>query len=95
MSWEPNESKEISFDVKPDVGDQSIRIENSKIALVKVQTAKKLDMSSMPISTYCSAKAKPFEIDADQESNTYKIKASGSDFFHAEDSYAAVFLSQK
>jgi regulation of enolase protein 1 (concanavalin A-like superfamily) len=46
----------------------------------------------MKVYSYCSAKAKPYEIEADAKANRLKIKASGSDFFHAEDSYAAAYL---
>ncbi len=46
----------------------------------------------MEIHQYCSAKAKPFEIEADIKTNRFKITASGSDFYHAEDSYAAAYL---
>jgi regulation of enolase protein 1 (concanavalin A-like superfamily) len=51
-----------------------------------------LDIAKLEIHQYCSAKAKPFEIEADATNNRFKITAGGSDFFHAEDSYAAVYL---
>jgi regulation of enolase protein 1 (concanavalin A-like superfamily) len=46
----------------------------------------------MEIHQYCSVKAKPFEIEADSKANRFKITASGSDFYHAEDSYAAAYI---
>lgn len=46
----------------------------------------------MQVVKYCSAKAKPFEIEADAKANRFKITAGGSDFYHAEDSYAAAYV---
>ena len=43
------------------------------------------------LKTYCSPTAEPSEIEIEAKKSVYKIKASGSDFFHAEDSYAAIF----
>jgi len=51
-----------------------------------------LDITKLEIQQYCSARAKPCEIEADANANRFKITAGGSDFFHAEDSYAAVYL---
>lgn len=87
-----NESREISFEVAPSVGTHRLRIENSAEKSVSVFEAKTLDISKMKVWQYCSAKAKPYEIEADAKANRFKIKASGSDFFHAEDSYAAAYL---
>ena len=33
-------------------------------------------------------------MESDPENDTYKITAGGSDFFHAEDSYAAIFMKK-
>ncbi|HOI50142.1 MAG TPA: DUF1349 domain-containing protein, partial [Prolixibacteraceae bacterium] len=46
----------------------------------------------MPVLEYSSAKAKPYQIEADVKANRFKITAGGSDFFHAEDSYAAAYV---
>jgi hypothetical protein len=44
---------------------------------------------------YTSATASPSTVEIHQKENRYKIQATGSDFFHAEDSYAAVYLAEK
>jgi len=87
-----NEIREINFDIEPAIGNHTIRIENSAEKDFVVFEAKQLDISKMKIHEYCSAKAKPFEIEANASANKFKIKAGGSDFYHAEDSYAAVYL---
>jgi len=51
-----------------------------------------VDLAKLEIRQYCSARAKPYEIDADAMNNIFKITAGGSDFFHAEDSYASVYV---
>jgi regulation of enolase protein 1 (concanavalin A-like superfamily) len=86
------EIREINFEIKPAVGNHTIRMENSAEKNFVVFDAVPLDISKMKIHEYCSAKAKPFEIEADTKANKFKIRASGSDFYHAEDSYAAVYL---
>lgn len=86
------ESQEISFEIEPPAGKHNIRFENSSQKDLTVFEAEVLDISGMEIHQYCSAKAKPYNIEADAKSNRFKITAGGSDFFHAEDSYAAVYL---
>ena len=86
------ESKEIAFEFEPSAGKHSLRIENSAEKNLTVFEAVALDISKMEIRQYCSVKAKPYEIEADAKANRFKITASGSDFYHAEDSYASVYL---
>ena len=85
-------SQEISFELEPSVGSHIVRIENSTEKNLTVFDAVALDISKAEIHQYCSAKAKPYEIEADAKANRFKITASGSDFYHAEDSYAAAYL---
>ena len=87
-----NEVLEISFEFVPPVGQHSLRIENSAEKNLTVFEAETINISGMEIHKYCSAKAKPYDIEADTKANRFKISAGGSDFFHAEDSYAAVYL---
>jgi len=87
-----NEARVISFEIEPPIGNHDLHIENSAGKNLTVFDAIPLDISKMEIHQYCSAKAKPFEIEADAKVNRFKITASGSDFFHAEDSYAAAYL---
>ncbi|MDP2335471.1 MAG: right-handed parallel beta-helix repeat-containing protein [Bacteroidota bacterium] len=86
------ESREIGFVLEPQVGSHAVRIENSAEKSLTVFEAVTLDISRMEIHQYCSVKAKPYEIEADAKANRFKITASGSDFYHAEDSYAAAYL---
>jgi len=86
------ESREIVFVVEPQVGNHDIRIENSAQKSLIVFDSAPLDISGMEIHEYCSVKAKPYEIEADKKANRFKITASGSDFYHAEDSYAAAYV---
>ena len=86
------ESREISFEIAPIAGNHQLRIENSTEKNLTVFESTPIDLSKAEIHQYCSVKAKPFEIEDDVKANKYKITASGSDFYHAEDSYAAVYL---
>ena len=90
----PGEVKVVDFRAAPEPGIHRVRIGNSSEVQLKVQEFKTIDISSANLSEYCSAKAKPFEIDTDKQLNKFKIQAGGSDFFHAEDSYAAVFMKK-
>jgi len=87
-----NGAQAISFEFEPTAGKQQVRIENSAEKELNVAEGKVLDLATMPIVQYCSAKAKPYEIEADAKANRFKITASGSDFYHAEDSYAAAYV---
>lgn len=84
----------VSFEIAPNLGTHNIRIGNSSEAKLKVQDFKTLNMAKTNLKEYCSAKAKPYEINANKKKNSYKIKAAGSDFYHAEDSYAAVYMEK-
>ncbi|MEI6143805.1 MAG: hypothetical protein WCP85_31285, partial [Mariniphaga sp.] len=86
------ESQLIIFYIEPIVGNHQIRIENSSEKSIKVFESVALDLSKLEVHQYCSVKAKPYEIEADLKLNRFKITAGGSDFYHAEDSYAAAYL---
>lgn len=88
------EAKVVEFQTSAGLGKHQIRIGNSNETLLNVQDFKTIDISNENLFEYCSAKAKPFEINSDQQQNKFKIQAGGSDFFHAEDSYAAVFMKK-
>ncbi len=87
-----NATQSVSFELQPAIGHHQIRIENSAEKELMVSEGVPLDISAMPVFKYCSAKAKPYEIEADAKANRFKITAGGSDFYHAEDSYAAAYL---
>ncbi|MBT3382282.1 MAG: DUF1349 domain-containing protein [Prolixibacteraceae bacterium] len=87
------ETKEVVFQFIPEVGEHIVRIGNSAELKLSVYKQKELTISNKTLKTYCSPTAEPSEINFDVKKNTYRIKASGSDFFHAEDSYAAIYAA--
>lgn len=87
-----DQTKEVSFQITPKPGEHVIRIGNSPELKLSVYELKELTISKKNLKTYCSPTAEPSEIEIDAPKSIYKIKASGSDFFHAEDSYAAIFV---
>lgn len=88
----PDSTQTIYFELEPAIGEHRLRIGNSAEEELQVVGAKVLDLTSTPIREYGSAKAKPYKIEADAKANRFKITAGGSDFFHAEDSYAAAYI---
>ena len=51
-------------------------------------------MFKQKLYTYVSPKSKPSDIEVIQKENKYILKASGWDFYHAEDAYATVYLKK-
>ena len=88
------ESKPVVFELNPESNRYEIRIGNSSQKELLVKDYTEVDIKNSVLSEYCSAKAKPYKITSDQQADNYIIEASGSDFFHAEDSYATLFLEQ-
>ncbi|MDP2338403.1 MAG: DUF1349 domain-containing protein [Bacteroidota bacterium] len=88
------ESREVSFEITPEAGNYPVRIENSDEAMLKVFKSKELDLKKEKLYTYISPKAKPANVEMVQKQNRYIVKASGWDFYHAEDAYATVYLKQ-
>ncbi|NOR76387.1 MAG: hypothetical protein GQ525_14670, partial [Draconibacterium sp.] len=88
-----HETKEVAFEYIPEAGEHIVRIENSSELNLSVYKQKELTISKNTIKRYCSPTAEPSEIMVDTKNNSYRIKASGSDFFHAEDSYAAIYAA--
>lgn len=86
-----NNVKDIAFQYSPNPGEHKVRIGNSTETDLSVYKKKALIISKSGLKTYTSPTAEPSELEIDTNNNTYKIKASGSDFFHAEDSYATIF----
>jgi len=87
-------SANVSFSLTPETGDFLIGIENSDVRPLKVMEGKDLDIRQLDLLTYISPKAKPAEVKVSQKENSYVIKASGWDFYHAEDAYATVYLKK-
>jgi regulation of enolase protein 1 (concanavalin A-like superfamily) len=87
-------SKEVYFDITPKIGNYPVRIENSDELMLKVLKYKQLNLMKEKLYTYISPKAKPAVVEMKQKENRYIVKASGWDFYHAEDAYATVYLKQ-
>ena len=88
------ESKVVFFDFIPEVGNFPIRIGNSDDLLLTVLKCKELDLTKQKLNTYISPKSKPSTVEVFQKENKYILKASGWDFYHAEDAYATVYLKK-
>ena len=91
VDLQAGEKKEVTFDLTPPAGDYRLKIGNSEEAALKVFRYRPLAMRPQVLQTYISPKAKPAEVTVDPAGNRYIIKASGWDFYHAEDAYATVY----
>jgi len=87
-----NETLELKINLKIPAGDHAVKIGNSAVVHILVQPKTTLELSKMKVLQYGSPRAKPFAIESDVQNNRFKIAACGSDFYHAEDSYAAVYV---
>ena len=94
INLQPGESRLVNFNISPAVGAYRVRVGNSGESELKVLDYTTVNIAQSDLLEHCSAKAKPYEINADKTRNRFRIKAGGSDFFHAEDSYAAVYMKQ-
>ena len=94
VNFKSKESKEVFFDIVPEVGSYPVHIGNSDELNLKVLKCKELDMVKQKLYTYISPKSKPALVEVIQKDNRYIVKASGWDFYHAEDAYATVYLKQ-
>ncbi len=94
LAFNGKESKQVSFEVSPGPGEHAVRIGNSDVAHLLVLKSKALDMKKQKLLQYISPKAKPAQVLVDQNRGRYTVKASGWDFYHAEDAYATVYLKQ-
>ena len=91
----PKYSKEVNFLIKPEVGIHTVRIGNAPVVTIEAYPHHPLEISKCELKTYCSGTAQPCDFKIDQKNNRFIIKAAGSDFFHAEDSYGAIYLQEK
>jgi len=88
------EAKEVNFEIRPEAGDYAVRIGNSDEVQLTVLRSKELDLKKLKLQTYISPKAKPASVNVDQKQNRFVVRASGWDFYHAEDAYATVYMKQ-
>jgi regulation of enolase protein 1 (concanavalin A-like superfamily) len=94
VTFAANESKEVKFELAPQAGACLVQIGNSAEIPLNVLKCREIDLKNQKLLTYVSPKAKPAEVEVKQNENRYVIKASGWDFYHAEDAYATVYLPQ-
>ncbi|MCE1200101.1 MAG: right-handed parallel beta-helix repeat-containing protein [Marinilabiliales bacterium] len=73
-------------------GNHTLRLGNSASVNLLVQPGEQLNLKEQKIWQYGSPRSKPFAIEADAAANRFKIAAAGSDFYHAEDAYAAAYV---
>lgn len=89
-----SETKELKLALNFPVGQHAIKIGNSAVLKLLVQAKAAVDLAKTNLLAYGSPRANPFKVESDPAANKYKIAASGSDFYHAEDSYAAIYVRQ-
>ncbi|MDT8304237.1 MAG: right-handed parallel beta-helix repeat-containing protein, partial [Sedimentisphaerales bacterium] len=88
-------SEKVQFQIQPKAGEYRVKIGNSPSKKLKIYSHRPIDLRRADMKNYTSVTASPSNVEINQKQNRYKIQASGSDFFHAEDSYAAIFLVKK
>ena len=87
-----NESKKVNFSFVPTVGEHFLSIGNSESRKLNVFSHKSINLTEMKLETFISGTARNSTFSIDQNNNKYKIEATGTDFYHAEDSYGSVYL---
>ncbi|MHC4241564.1 MAG: right-handed parallel beta-helix repeat-containing protein [Planctomycetota bacterium] len=88
-------SEKVQFQIQPKAGEYTVRIGNSPSKKLKIYSYRPIDLLRAEMKNYMSVTASPGKVEIHQKQNRYKIQAAGSDFFHAEDSYAAVYPVHK
>jgi len=88
----PGESGKVDFQTKLGKGIHKIAIGYATPVDVKIYPHHYIDITKFELFTHCSETAKPCEFGIDKINNRYTIKAGGTDFLHAEDSYGAIYL---
>lgn len=89
------ESGQLEFVFTPGAGEHEFRIGDGPERVVHIYPYRLIEAMSAPLETYHSATAQSCLFHVDQSQNRFGIETSGSDFFHAEDSYGVIFLAEK
>ena len=92
---QPDSSVRVTFQLAPPPGVHRVRVGNSLERKLEVFGLRRVDLSGVRWKTTCSPRAEPCDFQVDPQRGRFRIQASGTDFFHAEDSYAAIYLPQK
>jgi hypothetical protein len=85
-------SEKVSFQINLEKGTHKIGIGDATPVTIEVYSHHAVDIKKYEPHTHCSGTAKPCEFSVDKANNCYTIKAGGTDFLHAEDSYGAIYL---
>ena len=80
----------VLFSILPPAGQYAVRINNSPVKMIDIFSLKVKKLKMKDAHIYSSGRAKPFDVKIDKDK--VRISASGSDFYHAEDSYATAFF---
>ena len=88
-------SEKVQFQIQPKAGQYWVKVGNSPSKKMKIYSHRPIDLRRADMKNYTSVTASPGNVEINQKQNRYKIQASGSDFYHAEDSYAAIYLAEK
>ncbi|MCK5343601.1 MAG: hypothetical protein KAR20_09360, partial [Candidatus Heimdallarchaeota archaeon] len=88
-------SEKVRFQIQPKAGEYRVKIGNSPSEQLTIYSHRPIDLLWADMKNYTSVTASPGKVEINQKQNRYKIQAAGSDFFHAEDSYAAIYLAEK
>ncbi|KAA3662825.1 MAG: DUF1349 domain-containing protein [Calditrichaeota bacterium] len=86
--------KKIQFTQQLPPGMHEIKIGNSPAITVEVYPYDTIDISQSDFQKYCTVRAAPCEMQFDRDANTFSLTTSGTDFFHGEDSYGAIYFAQ-
>ncbi len=95
VSLAPRSSQPVSFRLKPSRGVHTARIGYNSSQTFTVFPHKPFDLKKANLLTYCSSTAQDCDFAGDPAANKYRISAAGADFYHAEDSYGAMYLPKK
>ncbi|KAA3616339.1 MAG: DUF1349 domain-containing protein [Calditrichaeota bacterium] len=94
VDFSENFKQKIRFSQKLSAGVHSVKIGNSPSTKVTVYPFEKIDISASEFQKYCAVRAAPCELNFDKKKNTYYLKTAGSDFYHGEDSYGAIYFKE-
>lgn len=86
------QSQTVCFEFKPPPGSHQIRIGDTPPTTVKVYPHRQVLFTTADLKKHSSGTAAPSRLEVDAEANRFRIEVAGTDFYHGEDSYGAVFL---
>ncbi len=91
----PKATKRLAFLIKPEIGMHAIRVNNEPSRQLIVYPFHKRQINSSDWDSYCSGTAQPCDFFVAESRARFQINVRGTDFYHAEDSYGAIYLKEK